>query len=610
MYSSPHDDYGNYLPGIVTSRHDGDYHLESSEKIQYVDVHGWQVGSLGLALIPFADRTYSFRAMMGSNMQRQSLPLVFPEAPYVATGVEREIAKQSGMALYAEHDGTVEYADANYIVMKYKEGEKKEYRLQNFFRTNDNTVMTQRVLVTPGEKVKKGDLLVDGPSMDQGELALGRNVLVAVLSYDGYNYEDGFVVSEKIVQNDMFSTVQLKLHSQDLRETKTGPEILTSDIPGLNYKLLRNLTAEGIVRTGSVVRGGDILAGIISQKAEKQLSPEEALLHAVFGESAKEVKNNSLRMPYGSEGIIVKTQILSREDGYKLPAGVLRRVKVWVSELKRVDYGDKFAGYYGDKGTVSAILHVEDMPYLADGTPVDVVITPLLVKRMNMGILYQMYFSTLAKEAGEMLEVPNFEDLDQVEIDKLLAKVGVEKLEKQELYDGRTGEPLQNKVAVGWRYFLRLKHIAADKMHARSTGPYSVVTQQPVGGKAQLGGMRFGEMEVWALEAHGVPYTLQEILTIKSDDIRGRTQAYKSIIQGDPIKMVNIPESFHVLVKELNSLGIKVELLKGEREEAAEELIREEARADDDEVIPMSENKEVVVADEPPVDEVNMKEEE
>ncbi len=607
MFSAPHDEYGNYLPGIITVRHEGDYHLDSSEKVEYVDVHGWQIGSLGLALIPFADRTYSYRTMMGSNMQRQALPLVFPEAPLVATGVEREIARQSGMAIYAEQDGVVEYADANYIIVKYKGGEKREYRLQNFFRTNDDTIMTQRALVIPGEKVQKGDLLVDGPSMDQGELALGKNVLVAVLSYEGYNYDDGFVISEKIIQNDTFSTVKLKLYTQDLRETKTGPEILTSDIPGLNYKVLRNLTADGIVRTGSVARGGDILAGIISQKAEKQLSPEEALLHAVFGESAKEVKNNSLRMPYGSEGIVVKTQILSREDGYKLPAGVLRRVKVWVAELKRVNYGDKFSGYYGDKGTVSAILPVEDMPYLADGTPVDVVMTPLLVKRMNMGILYQMYYSTLAKEAGEMLEVPNFEEMDEKEIEKLLKKVGVEKLEKQTLYDGRTGEPLQNKVGVGWRYFIRLKHIAADKMHARSTGPYSVVTQQPVGGKAQLGGMRFGEMEVWALQAHGVPYTLQEILTIKSDDIRGRTQAYKAIIQGDPIKMVNIPESFNVLVKELNSLGIKVALLKDRRETSAEEVIREASAEDDDS--PLSENKEVLISDTVAETEVNMTEE-
>jgi DNA-directed RNA polymerase subunit beta len=607
MYTSPHDEFGNYVPGIVTVRRNGDYHLESSEVIQYVDVHGWQIGSLGLALIPFADRTYSYRTMMGSNMQRQALPLVFPEAPYVATGVEREIARQSGMALYAEQKGTVEYADANYIVMKYEDGTKKEYRLSNFFRTNDNTVLTQKTLVTPGEKVEKGDLLVDGPSMDQGELSLGKNVLVAVLSYDGYNYDDGFVISEKVIQKDMFSTVQLKLHSQDLRETKTGPEIMTSDIPGVNYKLLRNLTAEGIVRTGSVVRGGDILSGIISQKAEKQLSPEEALLHAVFGESAKEVKNNSLRMPYGSEGIVVKTQILSREDGYKLPAGVLKRVKIWVSELKRVDFGDKFSGYYGDKGTVSAILPVEDMPYLADGTPVDVIITPLLVKRMNMGILYQMYYSTLAKETGSMLEMPNFEELDEVALEKLLAQCGAEKLEKQVLYDGRTGEALQETVGVGWRYFLRLKHIAADKLHARSTGPYSVVTQQPVGGKAQLGGMRFGEMEVWALQAHGVPYTLQEMLTIKSDDIRGRTQAYKSIIQGDPIKMVNIPETFNVLVKELNSLGIKVELLKDQGRESAEEYIHSQAVADDESML--SENKEVIVkdGDQP---EVNINEEE
>jgi len=597
MHSSPHDEYGNYLPGIVTSRHEGDYVLESSEKIQYVDIHGWQIGSLGLALIPFADKTNAYRTMMGSNMQRQALPLIYPEAPLVGTGIERTIAKQSGLALYAEEDGVVEYADANYMIMKYKKMGKKEYQLDNFFRTNDNTTITQKVLVSPGEKVKKNDLLVDGPSMDQGELSLGKNVLVAVLSYEGYNYDDGFVISERLVQKDTFTTVKLKLYQQDVRETKTGPEILTSDIPGLNYKLIRNLTSEGVVRTGSVVQGGDILAGVISQKAEKQLSPEEALLHAVFGESAKEVKNNSLRMPYGSNGIVVKTQVLSREDGYKLRSGVLKKIKVWVAELKRVGYGDKFSGYYGDKGTVSSILPVEDMPYLEDGTPVDVVMTPLLVKRMNMGILYQIYYSTLAKETGKHLEIPNFEEMDEEKLDELLGSMDQTKLEKQTLYDGRTGEPIENKVAVGWRYFLRLKHIASDKMHARSTGPYSVVTQQPVGGKAQMGGMRFGEMEVWALQSHGVPYTLQEILTIKSDDVRGRTKAYKSIIQGDPIKMVNIPESFNVLTKELNALGLKVELNRSEEEASGEDWLLNgdpESGAPEEE---LSETAEMVVED-------------
>ncbi|WKZ30386.1 MAG: DNA-directed RNA polymerase subunit beta [Candidatus Dojkabacteria bacterium] len=563
MYRTPHDEYGNYMPGLVTLRNDGDFHLDSAEKIEYVELHGWQIGSLGLGLIPFADRTDAYRTMMGSNMQRQALPLVFPEAPYVATGIEKEVARQSGLAIFADFDGVVEYSDANYIIVKGKDGKKQEYRLQNFSRTNDNTVITQKALVVPGEKVEKGDLLADGPSMDQGELSIGRNVLVAVMPFEGYNYDDGFIISERVIQKDIFSTVQIKLYTQDLRETKTGPEMLTADIPGVNYKLLRNLTAEGVVRVGSVVRGGDILAGIISQKAEKQLSPEEALLHAVFGESAREVKNNSLRVPYGSEGIVIKSQVLSREDGYKLPSGVLRRTKIWVAELKRVSYGDKFSSFYGDKGTVAAILPAEDMPYLADGTPVDVIMTPLLVKRMNMGILYQLYYSTLAKETGKYLEIPNFDELDEAQIEKLIKELGgTEKLERQTLYDGRTGEAFDGKVAVGYRYFLRLKHIASDKMHARSTGPYSVVTQQPVGGKAQLGGQRFGEMEVWGLEAHGVPYSLQEMLTIKSDDVKGRTQAYKSIIQGEPIKMENIPETFNVLVKELNSLGVKVELLK------------------------------------------------
>lgn len=577
MSTSSHDEYGNYLPGIVTMRHNGEFSLEPSEKIEYVDVHGWQIGSLGLALIPFADRTNAYRSMMGSNMQRQALPLVFPEAPFVGTGIEKEVAKQSGLAIYADFDGVVEYADANYVIIKNaKTNAKKEYRLHNFSKTNDNTVITQKVLVNPGDKVAKGDLLIDGPSMDMGELALGRNVLVAVMPFEGYNYDDGFIISERLIKEDYFSTVQIRQYTQDLRETKTGPEMLTSDIPGVGYKVLRNLTAEGVVRVGSVVRGGDILAGIISQKAEKQLSPEEALLHAVFGESAKEVKNNSLRVPYGSEGIVVKSQTLSREDGYKLPSGVLKRVKVWVAELKRVSYGDKFAGYYGDKGTVAAILPVEDMPFLADGTPVDVIMTPLLVKRMNMGILFQIYYSTLAKELGEYFEMPNFEEWDTEKIAELEKKVDKSKLERRTLFDGRTGEPLEGKVAVGWRYFIRLKHIASDKMHARSTGPYSVVTQQPVGGKAQLGGQRFGEMEVWALQAHGVPYTLQEMLTIKSDDTRGRTQAFKSIIQGDPIKMVNVPETFMVLTKELNSLGIKVELLKESKEEVENNISKNE----------------------------------
>lgn len=560
LSTAPHDEYGNYLPGFVTVRHNGEFMYVDSSLMDYVDVRAWQIGSLGLTLIPFADRTYPYRAMMASNMQRQAVPLVFPKAARVGTGIESLVAKHSGKMVYAEDDGVVLHADANYVVVKYKNGKKREYKVDNFVRTNDNTVVTQKVRVVPGEKVKKGDILVDGPSMDHGELALGRDVLVAVMPYEGLNYEDGFVVSERLLKDDVFTSLYIKLYTQDLRETKVGPEILTADIPNVNYKLLRNLTSEGVVRVGSIVEGGDILAGIVSQKAEKQLTPEEVLLRAVFGESAKEVKNNSLRMPHGSRGVVIKTQVLSREDGISLPAGVLKRVKVWVAELKRVSYGDKFAGFYGDKGTVARIVPEEDMPFLEDGTPVDVVMTPLLVKRMNLGILYQIMYSTIAEKLGIHIAVPNFEPHDTKWVEDAIRKIGWASLQKQKVYDGKTGKPFDNVVTVGYRNFMRLKHIASDKMHARSTGPYSVVTQQPVGGKSHMGGMRFGEMEVWVLEAHGAAYTLQEMLTIKSDDVRGRTAAYKAILQGEKVKMENVPETFNVLLRELNALAVRVDV--------------------------------------------------
>jgi len=563
MSTSPHDQYGNYLPGLITVRYNGEFILQPSEIIEYVDVRAWQIASIGLALIPFADRNYTYRTMMGSNMERQALPLVISESPLVGTGIEKEVARQSRAAIYADFDGIVEYADANVLIIKNpKNGKRFEYQLQNFVRTNDDTSYTQKLLVTTGEKFSKGDILVDGPSMELGELALGKNVLVAVMPYDGLNYDDGFVISERLIHKDTFTTVHINMYTQNLRETKNGPEILTSDIPRVNYKLLRNLTSEGVVRVGSLVKSGDILAGIVSQKVEEQLSPEEALLRAVFGDSAKEVKNNSLRMPYGASGVVIKTQIITKDQGYEMEPGVLKKVKVWVAELKNVSYGDKFAGFYGDKGCVSAVLPVQDMPYTEDGTPVDIIMTPLLVKRMNMGILYQIKYSNIAKRLGKKLAVPNFEDIDTEWLDKELSKFDKVKMDKQVLYDGRTGEPFAEKVNVGYRYFMRLKHIAKDKMHARSTGPYSVVTQQPVGGKANQGGQRVGEMEVWALEAHGVPHVLQEILTIKSDDVVGRTKAYKSIIQGEDIKMENVPTTFNVLLRELNSLGIKVELNK------------------------------------------------
>ena len=561
-----HDEYGNYLPDIVLMRHEGEYKYVPTEQMEYVDAVPYQLGSLGFTLIPFVDHTYSYRAMVATNMQRQAMPLVNPKAPVLGTGVEKLVALSTGKTILAPEDGEVVYADANYVVFKGKSGKKYEYKVDNFVRTNDNTVMTQKVRVVPGEKLKKGDLIIDGPSTEQGELALGQDVLVAVMPFEGFNYDDGFAISERLLRDNVFTTIQLKLYTQNLRETSMGPEILTSDIPGVPYELLRNLDANGVVRVGALVKGGDILAGIIAHKGEKSLTPEEALLQAVFGELSKDVKNNSLRMPYGSEGIVIKTEVLSRENGDVLPAGVLKRVKVWVAELKRVSYGDKFSGLYGDKGTVANILPIEDMPYTEDGTPVDFIISPLLVKRMNMGILPQITYANIAKALGKYLAFPPFDEANQELIDKLKAEVKPELLGKQTLFDGRTGKKFENVVTVGYKYILRLKHIADEKMAARSTGPYSVVTQQPVGGKAHKGGLRFGEMEVWVLEAHNAPYNLQELLTIKSDDVEGRNKAYKAILEGEKIEIRNIPESFNVLLRELNALGIRVDVKKVKEE--------------------------------------------
>ena len=566
LSSYEHDEYGNYKPDVVLMRHNGDYRYTPIEKMEYVDVRGFQIGSLGFTLVPFVDHTYSYRAMVATNMQRQALPLVLPEAPLVGTGVERLVAQSTGKTILAPEAGKVVASDANYVVFKGKSGKKYEYKVDNFVRTNDETTMTQKVRVAPGDSLKKGDLLIDGPSTDQGELALGRDILVAVMPYEGFNYDDGFAISERLLRDNVFSTVQLKVYTQNLRETSMGPEILTSDIPNVPYELLSNLDANGVIRVGALVKGGDILAGIIAHKGEKMLSPEESLLRAVFGELSKDVKNNSLRMSYGSEGIVIRTEILSRENGDVLPAGVLKRVKVWVAELKRVSYGDKFSGMYGDKGTVAEILPIEDMPYTKDGRTIDLIISPLLVKRMNMGILPQIQYANMAKQLGEYLAVPTFEEQDKELLESLMEKVDKTTFAKQVLYDGRTGKPFENVVTVGYKYIMRLKHIADKKMAARSTGPYSVVTQQPVGGKAHKGGLRFGEMEVWVLEAHNAPYNLQEMLTIKSDDLEGRNRAYRAILEGENIEIRNIPESFNVLLRELNALGIKIDVKKVKEE--------------------------------------------
>ena len=560
------DKYGNYLPDVVMMRHNGTYEYVPTEKMEYVDVRPFQIGSLGFALIPFLDYTYSYRAMVATNMLRQAMPLVDPKAPLVGTGLESIFAKHSGKTILAPESGQVVSADANHVIFKGKSGKKYEYRVSNFVRSNNDTSITQKVRVESGEKVAKGDVLIDGPSTENGELALGRDVFVAIMPFEGYNYDDAFLVSERLLKDHVFTTVQIKLYSQELRDTALGPEILTADVPNTPYELLQNLDSSGVVRVGAFVRGGDILAGIIAHQGERSLTPEESLLRAVFGELGKDVKNNSLRMPYGSEGVVIKTEVLSREEGHNLPAGVLKRVKVWVAEMQRVSYGDKFAGLYGDKGVVAEILPEADMPHTADGKPVDIIISPLLVKRMNMGILPQLMYGNIAYFTGRHLAVPSFEKINQAQQDKLIETIDQFKLKKQVLYDGRTGRKFDSLITVGYKYLIRLKHIAKEKMSARSTGPYSVVTQQPVGGKSRLGGQRLGEMEVWVLEAHNAPHIIQEMLTIKSDDVEGRRKAYKAILEGQPIEIKNIPASFNVLLRELNALGIRVDVKKVKEE--------------------------------------------
>jgi DNA-directed RNA polymerase subunit beta len=436
--------------------------------------------------------------------------------------------------------------------------------------TNQDTCFTQTPLVDKGQKVKRGDLLVDGPSMQKGEMALGTNVLAAYMILDGYVYEDGFLISERLVKDDVLTSVHIKKYEQNIQETDLGPEQLTNDIPNVSERALRNLDMEGIVRVGSRVKSQDILVGTIAPRGEKELTSEERLLRAIFGEQAREVRDNSLRVPHGQEGVVIDTKILSSEEGDKLPSGVIKQVNVWVAQTKKISLGDKLAGRHGDKGTVSGILPEEDMPYLPDGTPIDIVISPILVKRMNIGQLWEVKMGKLAKELGIKLALPNFQDLNIQWLYDECEKEGLSTEERSTLYDGRTGQPFPKKMKVGPKYMNKLKHIADTKIHARSTGPYTLVTQQPLGGKAQMGGQRFGEMEVWALEAHGVPTILQEMLTIKSDDVRGRSEAYKAIIHGEEIENVSTPESFKVLVRELNALGLNIDLIYNKEEQGDE----------------------------------------
>ncbi len=558
--SVPLDEKGNITAEKVEARIKGEPGEIERSKVDYVDVSSKQFVSVATSLIPFLQNDDAARALMGSNMQRQAVPLVNPEPPLVGTGVERNVAQDSGQQIIAEESGTIKEVDAQHIKIKLKnKRKKKEYKVRPFVRSNQYTCFHQRVKAKKGQKVKKGDILVDGAAISNGRLSLGKNVLVAFLSWRGANYEDAIVVSERLVKDDVFTSIHLQDFTCDVRETKLGPEVTTSDIPNVGEDKLKDLDEEGIVRVGAEVTPNDILVGKISPKGETELTAEERLLRAIFGEKAKDVKDTSLRMEHGKRGKVVGIKIFSREKGHKLDPGVIKRVRVEVAEIRKIKVGDKLSGRHGNKGVISKVLPPEEMPFLEDGTPVDLVLSPLSVpSRMNIGQILETHLGWAAQKLGYLAISPALLGATEDDIKEELKKAGVPESGQVTLYDGRTGKSFSRKVTVGFMYVMKLIHMVDDKAHARSIGPYSLITQQPLGGKAQFGGQRFGEMEVWALEGHGASHSLQEMLTIKSDDVQGRGALYQSILKGEPIKNPNIPASFNLMVNELKALGLNV----------------------------------------------------
>ncbi|TAK04318.1 DNA-directed RNA polymerase subunit beta [Patescibacteria group bacterium] len=561
--TTPLNEDGTFKDAYVGARKFNEPKVVHNGEVDYMDVSSTQIVSIGTALIPFLEHDDATRALMGTNMQRQAVPCVRPEAPIIGTGVEHRSAKDSGHVVLAEADGTVTRVDGNRIQVTDKKDNVFDYELKKFLRSNNSTGITQRPSVDLGQKVKNGDLIADSSSVDHGELALGQNVLVAFMAWGGYNYEDAVIMSERLVHDDRFTSVHIENYTIDLRDTKLGPEVITSDIPNVSEEKLKNLDAEGVIRIGAEVKSGDILVGKITPKGESELSAEEKLLRAIFGEKARDVRDSSLTLEHGEHGKVVGIQVFSREAGDKLPPGVIRQIQVSVADLRKIQVGDKMAGRHGNKGVVSKIVPVADMPFLPDGTPADVILTPLgVVSRMNLGQILEVHLGLAANALGYHVATPVLNGVSEASIRAELKAAGFREDGQVTLYDGRTGEAFENPVTVGYMYILKLHHMVEDKIHQRSIGPYSLITQQPLGGKAQFGGQRFGEMEVWALEAYGAAHTLQEILTIKSDDVPGRSKAYESIIKGEAIRKVNIPESFNVLIRELKGLCLDVELMK------------------------------------------------
>ena len=568
--TTPIDENGFFMVDRAEVRKFGEPEVVHTNEIDYMDVSSRQIISVSTSLIPFVEHDDGNRALMGTNMQRQAVPCVNPDSPIVGTGAEARAAQDSGHIIISQEDGTVAAVDSRRIQVLEDKGNLRTYEFNKFARSNHSTCMNQRPIVKKGQKVKKGDCMADGPSTQGGELALGQNALVAFLAWDGYNFEDAIILSDRLVQSDKFSSIHIENHTIDVRDTKLGPEQVTNDIPNVSEDLLKNLDAEGIVRIGAEVVSGDILVGKITPKGETELSAEEKLLRAIFGEKARDVRDTSLSLQHGEHGKVVDIKIFSREAGDKLPPGVIKSIQVAVADLRKIQVGDKMSGRHGNKGVISKILPLEDMPFLGDGTPVDIVLSPLgVVSRMNLGQILETHLGLAANVLGYKLASPVFDGVSEETIKEELIKAGFPEDGKVQLYDGRNGIPFDNKTTVGYKYLLKLNHMVEDKIHQRSIGPYSLITQQPLGGKAQFGGQRFGEMEVWALEAYGAAHTLQEILTIKSDDVPGRSKAYESIIKGEEIKMLNIPESFHVLLRELRGLCLDVDLV-GAKEERIE----------------------------------------
>jgi len=568
--NEPLDEEGRFINKKVLSRYRDEFPEVEREKVDFMDVSPKQLVSVATAMIPFLENDDANRALMGSNMQRQAVPLIKTEAPIIGTGIEYKAARDSGVVVLAKNDGVVEKVSAREIIVRTDNGKKDVYKLLKYMRSNQGTCINQRPIVRKGDRVVKGEVIADGPSTDNGEIALGKNILVGFMPWEGYNYEDAILISERLVKDDVFTSIHIEEYEAEARDTKLGPEEITRDIPNVSEDTLKDLDDRGIIRIGAEVRSGDILVGKVTPKGETELTAEERLLRAIFGEKAREVRDTSLRVPHGESGIVVDVKVFSREQGDELPPGVNELVRVYVAQKRKISVGDKMAGRHGNKGVISRILPEEDMPFLPDGTPLDIVLNPLGVpSRMNIGQVLEVHLGYAAKILGWKIATPVFDGATEEDIIETLKKAGLPEDGKTILYDGRTGEPFDNRVTVGYMYMLKLAHLVDDKIHARSTGPYSLVTQQPLGGKAQFGGQRFGEMEVWALEAYGAAYTLQEILTVKSDDVVGRVKTYESIVKGENVPAPGIPESFKVLIKELQSLALDVKVYSEEREEIA-----------------------------------------